>query len=703
MQGFNHFLRSPILQQAMAHTSNEEQKKRGRDDDEGEVSMSEDSTAAAGAAPVTPAKKNKDGEEATMDFEQEPAGDEGVEEGEIPEDEMDTTQETGKGDGVGTTAAEEEANATQKQNEKTFMNLFNRMGTKNGKKSAGTTETYAEAASAAPGKEATHSHSTWCHAQINVQATKAPSIVVRSEVHHMWASLLEHDNVICILPIAKRVKKKLTSPSLFPKKHDELKKYLTITNKPEDLMREIKGKKGKDFSLIFQMGTDKALEESDIISVAIDLSESGFQFEIKRFQAERSEEGILAVLLSSHIPLPYLQTQLQACIISAVREANREKGAVRRSMLEEQIKKGTFQILVNRKYAPHYFSRYVDGAPRVDTLHKKIVSIEYNSTIACELKGLTPLFKRHARLLGLGEKAMFILPKESDEPGYTRYKDYLENHQMYNVSLSSVELPHMSFINTPVHIGVEEPGANATEPVTLLQLLMKAKTPTGQVVFSAIFPTASGHTGMYHNIGDRMDAAHNIAQHPPSWTMYELIVKHGMRDGTRIHNFLSQCFPTAHVKLAENCSQYNPESTTFSMIEAAGLEDEDDVELRELQQEAWFDMSLVRPAVTHGSMAAGIAFNPDDNNSTSSMTTRAWMASEYGPTAGMQGYLASLSGNNQTTSATSGQSNAQPSTTATTQSSNTESNSAGTSSANLAGGTLEEPSPGDPSVVRARG
>ena len=114
----------------------------------------------------------------------------------------------------------------------------------------------------------------------------------------------------CILPIAKRVKKKLTSPSLFPRKHDDLRKFLTITNKSEDLIREIKGKKGKDFSLIFQIGTDKELEESDIISVAIDLSESGFQFEIKRFQAERSEEGILAVLLSSHIPLPYLQTQL---------------------------------------------------------------------------------------------------------------------------------------------------------------------------------------------------------------------------------------------------------------------------------------------------------------------------------------------------------------------------------------------------------
>ena len=66
---------------------------------------------------------------------------------------------------------------------------------------------------------------------------------------------------------------------------------------------------------------------------------------------------------------------------------------------------------MNRKYAPHYFSCYIEGAPRVDILHKKIVSLEYNSTIGCELTGLTPLLKRHARLLGLGEKAMFIQGK----------------------------------------------------------------------------------------------------------------------------------------------------------------------------------------------------------------------------------------------------------------------------------------------------
>ena len=236
----------------------------------------------------------------------------------------------------------------------------------------------------------------------------------------------------------------------------------------------------------------------------------------------------------------------------------------------------------------------------------------------------------------------------------------------------------------------------------MLDLLLAAEDKDGNKVFSAIYPTNGGHMGVYYNVGKKMEAALNIGQLVPAWVLYELIFRYNILNTVELDLFLNQSFPRTYINLAKGCTEYDPDTNMFSVVEDPGNETEEDRELRELQAEVWFDLTLVEPDVTHGNTAAGIAFNPDEEASLTSANTTAWMQHEYPSTSNAQSaesIMRNLANNNNQPSATGGSpthQNAAPS--------NHASGTEGTSSQDDQSPGDQHPAPpGASSVVEPRG
>ena len=357
--------------------------KRGRDGKE-KVGMGEGKTAdGSGGDPkrVTPQKKANDGT-STMDVDHDAQGTE--------EDVQMTDEPKEKTDG------ESEANKGKEQSENgnkakmTGNSMYDKMmagknspkqATKSAPTNKGsskqTTQTSLNPSNVSGGTKK-YNFSLWCYTQVTLSGTRVPAKEWREKTQELWTELLKQKEIVAIPARPTKKGKPITGSSLYPQDHSGMKTYVASPNTVEDFTKPIKDSGHRDFTMIFQIGMTKKLKEEDLIDTAISLSERRFQFEIKRYQAEWSEKGMLCVNIPSHMPEDYLQTKLQAIVIKAVRESKSAAGNIAKSNLEQDIKAGKFNILVTRSYPANWYQRQKEGEPRIGTEHKRYPTLEYN-------------------------------------------------------------------------------------------------------------------------------------------------------------------------------------------------------------------------------------------------------------------------------------------------------------------------------------
>lgn len=482
-----------------------------------------------------------------------------------------------------------------------------------------------------------HEKETFLYFSITLEQTDMPSKIIRDNCGKMFSALVSHDKIINVV-VRKPVRggkdkygrklKHISSAAMVPECHDTLLKYVSFINEPADFSKPIKGRKGKVFQGVFSIGTVEGITDDDMSALFIDLSEQGYSIEVKRYQCEHSVKALLAGNVSGDIPLTEMQRLGQRALQTAIREGSAAKSPLQRGLLNAAIDKGEYNTLVAFEYPPNNFQRHVEGQAFVETKCKQVMSFEISTAIQKEVIGVMTHFKTALRAEGLGCSTVLVVPKgkEDKQASVKRYKDMLAISVGHNKLLSTIELRNVRTIEENFEIVLDS--GNVTK--NLKTILLEAKTRKGASIFSSVYDTGEGEfAASYYNLGDREAGANNVAKHVASWVLYHLIFEYGAGNEANVENIMKQHFHGSQRTVAYTHSNYNSNTGIVTIHQEQQDLMQDDSEFLDLQQEAWFDLSFLSPAVVHGNTAAAALFNPDAG-SAGSMNTTQYMAHEYG-------------------------------------------------------------------------
>jgi len=440
--------------------------------------------------------------------------------------------------------------------------------------------------------------------------------------------------------------------SQLPKKYSGIKKFISFLNPQEDFTKNIGGDNGRQFRAVVRVGTKKPFAES-MGDMLLDWAIEGVEVEVKRLQVVHSSADLILPHVPRDIELEYVREVFPECLEEA-KKAYYNDPRLDMNNLQRGvgIAQKPFDIFISWNFAPNSYDnsrKRGGGRSKMPTENRKVFNVEYNTNQKDELEKLIASghLKRIMRKKGMGllAFAMFAPAEDANRKSRDKYKSILDGSAAGNSSLSQVQLGGILDMTTKVTIETAEGWQFDEETQEHVPIRTSSITMSLMDILLSLTITiqGGGEKPLFNSVGQdssndwdalfpgdklREEKVTKIAAHPASWIMYHLALDHNAtEDG--VANFLQVAFHDTHVRLALNCSSWDPAEGAVSLGVGTGLDvlDQGDEELEELREAAaeWIDMSTLDiddRGIQQAEDRAGAMFAHDDAVDVSSMNTQ---------------------------------------------------------------------------------
>ena len=452
---------------------------------------------------------------------------------------------------------------------------------------------------------------------------KAMAACVKTVFASIQAAGKQKRGRVGLFPRASKAKA-IESSALLPSSWVTLKSYVMLQCDEDTLLVSLKGAKTREIPFVIMIGSTVPLRE-DIVSLAVDLVDSGVRVEPKRMPCWMSKQDILVAMIPKKTNLSYVQVQLQRTLEESLLEWSSAADCqtpvdVSPVVMANVRHGGKVKIQVTCAYPPNaYDNRKRGERPRFDSRNKMVMTVEYDAEYELVLKDqeLRKIWKLKMRDV-LGIKAFVFIVADEDLDSvhaFKRYKEIISRNHAANESMTGIELPGVTELDSPMTMQVTDGGAPVA--LSLRMVLMALEYKPGKPLFH-LLAWGAGHTceGFYPEHADRERLA---SQHTAGMVMFELGERYGIAIDD-ILTFLHQCFDKTSYHQATSLAFRDDNGLVAIQQDVSHFDDD---ELEELRSQEWIDMSVLdadgpAPAIDHGS---GLIYDLDEATDFGSVAT----------------------------------------------------------------------------------